>query len=70
MNRLRLFWDSSVGKQFVMAVSGLIWVAYLITHLLANLLVFQGPAKINAYSAFLHGTGGGGGSPPTCVPTQ
>ena len=35
-----------------------IWVAYLITHMLANLLVFQGPAKINAYSAFLHGTGG------------
>lgn len=41
-----------------MAVTGLIWVAYLVTHLLANLLVFQGPGKINAYSAFLHGTGG------------
>ena len=41
-----------------MAVTGLIWVAYLITHMLANLLVFQGPEKINAYSAFLHGTGG------------
>ena len=41
-----------------MAGTGLILVAYLITHVLANLLVFQGPAKINAYSAFLHGTGG------------
>ena len=41
-----------------MAVTGIIWVAYLITHVLANLLVFQGPGKINAYSAFLHGTGG------------
>jgi succinate dehydrogenase / fumarate reductase cytochrome b subunit len=58
MNRLRLFWGSSVGKKVVMAVTGLVWVAYLIIHLLANLLVFQGPAKINAYSAFLHGTGG------------
>ncbi len=58
MNRLRLLWDSSVGKKIVMAVTGLIWVAYLITHVLANLLVFQGPGKINAYSAFLHGTGG------------
>ena len=58
MSRLRLLWDSSVGKKVVMAVTGLIWVAYLITHVLANLLVFQGPAKINAYSAFLHGTGG------------
>jgi len=58
MNRLRLLWDSSVGKKAIMAVTGLIMVAYLITHVLANLLVFQGPAQINAYSAFLHGTGG------------
>jgi succinate dehydrogenase / fumarate reductase cytochrome b subunit len=58
VNRLRLLWDSSVGKKVVMAVTGLIWAAYLITHMLANLLVFQGPGKINAYSAFLHGTGG------------
>jgi succinate dehydrogenase cytochrome b subunit len=58
MNRLRLMWDSSVGKKVIMAVTGLIMVAYLITHVLANLLVFQGPTKINAYSAFLHGTGG------------
>jgi succinate dehydrogenase / fumarate reductase cytochrome b subunit len=58
MSRLRLLWDASVGKKIIMAVTGLIWVVYLITHVLANLLVFQGPSKINAYSAFLHGTGG------------
>jgi succinate dehydrogenase / fumarate reductase, cytochrome b subunit len=58
MNRLWLLWNSSVGKKVVMAVTGLIMLAYLITHVLANLLVFQGPANINAYSAFLHGTGG------------
>ncbi len=58
MNRLRLLWNTSVGKKVVMAATGLIWVAYLITHMLANLLVFQGPDRINAYSAFLHGTGG------------
>ncbi len=58
MNRLRLLWDSAVGKKVIMAVTGLILVAYLITHVLANLLVFQGPSRINAYSAFLHGTGG------------
>ena len=57
MSRLRLLWDSSVGKKVIMAITGLIWLAYLITHVLANLLVFQGPVKINAYSAFLHGTG-------------
>jgi succinate dehydrogenase / fumarate reductase, cytochrome b subunit len=58
VNRIRVFWDSSVGKKVVMAVTGFIMVAYLITHVLANLLVFQGPVRINAYSAFLHGTGG------------
>jgi succinate dehydrogenase / fumarate reductase cytochrome b subunit len=58
MTRVRALWHSSVGKKAVMAVTGLIMVAYLITHVLANLLVFQGPEKINAYSAFLHGTGG------------
>jgi succinate dehydrogenase / fumarate reductase, cytochrome b subunit len=58
MSRLRLLWETAVGKKIVMAVTGLVWVAYLITHMLANLLVFQGPGKINAYSAFLHGTGG------------
>ena len=58
MNRVQGLWDTSVGKKAVMAVTGLIMLAYLITHVLANLTVFQGPAKINAYSAFLHGTGG------------
>ena len=58
MNRASGLWSASVGKKAVMAVTGLIMVAYLITHVLANLMVFQGPAKINAYSAFLHGTGG------------
>ncbi len=58
MNRVAALWDTSVGKKAVMAVTGIIMVAYLITHVLANLLVFQGPEQINAYSRFLHGTGG------------
>jgi succinate dehydrogenase / fumarate reductase cytochrome b subunit len=58
MNRVLALWRSSVGKKAVMAATGLIMVAYLITHVLANLLVFQGPDRINAYSRFLHGTGG------------
>jgi succinate dehydrogenase / fumarate reductase cytochrome b subunit len=58
MNRVLGLWNTSIGKKAVMAVTGLLMVAYLITHVLANLLVFQGPAQINAYSRFLHGTGG------------
>jgi succinate dehydrogenase / fumarate reductase cytochrome b subunit len=58
MNRALALWRTSVGKKAVMAVTGIIMVAYLITHVLANLLVFQGPEQINAYSRLLHGTGG------------
>jgi succinate dehydrogenase / fumarate reductase cytochrome b subunit len=57
VQRLRAFWASSVGKKAVMAVTGLILVAYLLTHVAANLLVFAGPERINAYAALLHGTG-------------
>jgi succinate dehydrogenase / fumarate reductase cytochrome b subunit len=58
MSRVAALWDSSVGKKAVMAVTGLMLVAYLITHVLANLLVFAGPDRINAYAAMLHATGG------------
>ena len=58
MNRLALFWQSSVGKKAVMAVTGLILVAYLLTHVLANLLVFGGPERINRYAQLLHANGG------------
>jgi succinate dehydrogenase / fumarate reductase, cytochrome b subunit len=58
MSRLGALWQSSVGKKAVMAVTGLVLVAYLISHVLANLLVFGGPDRINRYAALLHGTGG------------
>ena len=57
MNRPASFWQSSVGKKAVMAVTGLILVAYLITHVLANLLVFSGPERINRYAQLLHSSG-------------
>jgi succinate dehydrogenase / fumarate reductase cytochrome b subunit len=54
---IRAFWDSSIGKKAVMGVTGVILVAYLITHVLANLMVFEGPGRINAYAVMLHETG-------------
>lgn len=51
------FWDSSIGKKGVMAVTGLIMVAFLISHVLGNLQVFEGPLKINEYSAALRRLG-------------
>lgn len=57
---MREFFRSTIGQKAVMAVTGLIMLGYLITHALANLLVFQ-PVRpgtvplINQYSATLHG---------------
>lgn len=46
-------WRSTVGKKIIMALTGAIGVGYLIAHVLGNLQVFAGPAKINAYAALL-----------------
>jgi succinate dehydrogenase / fumarate reductase cytochrome b subunit len=53
--RLIAFWQSAIGKKVVMAVTGLIGIAYVIGHMLGNLQIFQGAEKINAYAAMLHG---------------
>jgi succinate dehydrogenase / fumarate reductase cytochrome b subunit len=47
------FWRTTVGKKFVMAVTGMILIAFLIGHLAGNLLVFRGAAALDAYSALL-----------------
>lgn len=48
------FWQSTNGKKVVMAVTGCILFLFIIGHLLGNLLVYAGPARYNAYAAFLH----------------
>ena len=48
---------STIGKKAIMAVTGLMLVAFVIVHMAGNLQIFLGPAKINGYSAFLKGTG-------------
>jgi len=53
--RAPTFFASTVGKKIVMAVSGLIMVGYVILHMAGNLQIFEGAARLNTYSAFLHG---------------
>lgn len=54
MTRLGAVFRSTIGQKAVMAVTGLVMLGYLVTHVLANLLVFRGPALINGYSRVLH----------------
>jgi succinate dehydrogenase / fumarate reductase cytochrome b subunit len=56
-NRAPGFWDSTIGKKIVMAVTGAIMFGFVIVHMLGNLQVFEGPEKLNAYGAFLHSIG-------------
>ena len=55
LRALRAFWDSSVGKKAVMAVTGLVGIGYVILHMVGNLQVFQGADRLNGYAATLHG---------------
>ena len=54
MNFLARFYGSSIGKKWIVALTGLVLVGYVIGHLIGNLQIFAGPEKINAYAAFLH----------------
>src|ERR1700691_5032887 len=56
-NRAPGFWASTVGKKIVMAVTGVILFGFVIGHLAGNLQIYEGPAKLNAYGAFLHSIG-------------
>ena len=47
------FLASTNGKKAVMAVTGVILFVFVIGHMLGNLQVYEGPAKINAYGHFL-----------------
>ena len=53
--RAPTFFASTVGKKIVMAVSGLIMIGFVIVHMAGNLQLFEGAARLNTYSAFLHG---------------
>jgi succinate dehydrogenase / fumarate reductase cytochrome b subunit len=47
------YFDTSVGKKVLMAVTGLLLLVYLVLHLAGNLLIYFGPPTYNAYSHFL-----------------
>lgn len=48
------FFDASIGKKVVMAVTGLLLFGYLVAHMLGNLQLFGGPTGINHYAELLH----------------
>ena len=55
MNIIKCIFASSIGKKYVMAVTGLMLFGFVCIHLVGNLQIFLGPDHINAYAAMLQG---------------
>jgi succinate dehydrogenase / fumarate reductase cytochrome b subunit len=49
-------WNSSLGKKYVMAITGVALVGFVIAHLIGNLQIFLGPEALNRYGHFLQTT--------------
>ncbi len=47
------WYKTSLGKKYIMGVTGLILVGFVIAHMLGNLSVFAGPSGINGYAEHL-----------------
>lgn len=54
MNALTAIFCTSVGKKYLMALSGLVLVLFVLVHMLGNLQVFLPAQAINDYAAQLH----------------
>jgi succinate dehydrogenase / fumarate reductase, cytochrome b subunit len=57
MNWFFRAFSTSVGKKYLMAASGLLFLLFLTTHLLGNLSVYGGPAAFVSYAEHLHALG-------------
>ena len=53
MNLVARVWNSSLGKKYIMAITGCALVLFVVAHLLGNLQIFLGRDVINRYGAFL-----------------
>ena len=54
MNFFVKIWHSSLGKKYIMGISGFVLVSFIVAHMLGNLQVFLGPSWINTYGQLLH----------------
>jgi succinate dehydrogenase / fumarate reductase cytochrome b subunit len=53
--RVARFYESTIGKKAIMAVTGLVLFGFLIAHMLGNLQIFLGSAVMDHYAETLHG---------------
>lgn len=46
---MRNFLSSTIGKKYIMGITGLIWAGFVLAHMSGNLLMFISPDAYNAY---------------------
>jgi len=51
------FYQSSIGKKWIVALTGLVLVGFVTGHMIGNLQIFLGQEPLNKYAAFLQGLG-------------
>jgi succinate dehydrogenase / fumarate reductase cytochrome b subunit len=51
------FWKSAVGKKWLMAVSGIVLLGYVLAHMVGTLKLFLGQEQINRYADWLRTLG-------------
>jgi succinate dehydrogenase / fumarate reductase, cytochrome b subunit len=56
-SRLLRLYRTTIGKKAVMAVTGIVFLLFLIAHMIGNLKVFYGRADYNNYAAWLRTMG-------------
>ena len=50
---LKHFWQSTIGKKVVMAITGIIGILFVIGHMTGNLLMFKGQEAMHHYALLL-----------------
>jgi succinate dehydrogenase / fumarate reductase cytochrome b subunit len=57
MNVFAALFNSSLGRKYIMALTGIGLFIFVVGHMAGNLQIFLGPESINRYGSFLKSLG-------------
>ena len=57
MTLLQHIFRTTIGRKFLMAVTGVVLIGFVVAHLVGNLQVFESPDRLNGYACFLASLG-------------
>lgn len=51
------FYASALGKKYVMAITGIVWLGYVFAHMVGNLKLYMGAESLDGYAEWLRALG-------------